>query len=646
MSARLNPLAVHNADVLRLIEDMARSAAVTSVAELARQAGRDKSNLAKTLKALAAEGLLTDVPLKDGLTAEGRAQLAMIGRAEDPARAEAASARGASDSAPSYWPLDMIRPNPANRPVDPATIPGLADSIEAAGEVLQPALLTPPDASGVRMLLAGERRWSALCLLKQRGTADEDLWGRGLPFIEKEADPSTALLITLIENGQREDLSPWEEARQLKALKDETGWSAREIAKKTGRSPEGSETGVRDVQIKIKVADEATDEARAQYDRDVAEGRPDAWQRLKDSIRPAKPPAPVNPRMALMIAEAAAASERLHGVWDGPVPLAPGIGWIASDNEWWTYGADGAFTLKARSTDWLASIDFGENEERAFLNLRSDAGAPHVLPGISQAEPEAAPPLEPRTSSGGSLGRNPEPGSEAAARALAELAKWEREAPDDQRRDTFVRIERTAAWADSSFRRLRETGLIKILHPGDDLFAALRPSGREWLATKGTGYVATVTGAVIWKTPWIARIAAPTDAEPAPTPAPAPASNLPERSPGADRTPGTRKAAAEALRFLHQRWTNFEMFEGEKGRGEFNAAAEQVDTPLPWRIDAWGGVVAANGNMVIGGRRDPDPDSPSRTRMRMIVLAVNAMGGELTPADEAEPAPAEGEGGE
>ena len=97
-------------------------------------------------------------------------------------------------------------------------------------------------------------------------------------------------MITLIENGQREDLSPWEDAQQLKALQDATSWSAREIAKKTGRSPADSDTGVRDVQQKIKVAREASPEAIAEYDRTGS------WDQLRDSVtKPRLTPAAANP---------------------------------------------------------------------------------------------------------------------------------------------------------------------------------------------------------------------------------------------------------------------------------------------------------------------------------------------------------------
>ena len=157
MTAKLNLLAGQNADVLRAIQADADDQIRTN-ADLARLLGRDGSNMAKTVKALITAGLLTDQPLHHGLTEDGRAQLAMIGRAEH---------GGDKRRVRGFWRLDKIRPNPANRPIDPAGIPGLADTVEDEG-VLQPALLTPPDASGVRMILAGERRWRALCHLRPR----------------------------------------------------------------------------------------------------------------------------------------------------------------------------------------------------------------------------------------------------------------------------------------------------------------------------------------------------------------------------------------------------------------------------------------------------------------------------------------------
>jgi DNA-binding MarR family transcriptional regulator len=73
----LTPLAVANADVLRILH----TAAPGSVADLARQVSRDKDNLRKTLKALSSANLLSDRAPVPGLTAAGLAALEAIQRA-------------------------------------------------------------------------------------------------------------------------------------------------------------------------------------------------------------------------------------------------------------------------------------------------------------------------------------------------------------------------------------------------------------------------------------------------------------------------------------------------------------------------------------------------------------------------------------
>jgi DNA-binding MarR family transcriptional regulator len=275
---KLLPLAVQNADVLRVLDRRAHG--VETVTALAAELGRDESNLRKTLKSLIGAGVLEDEPLRAGLTPEGRAQLAAIERAEH--GGERRKSRG-------RWPVDKIVRNPANRIPRAEDVAALADTIEAARDVLQNVQLTPPDANGVRMLLAGEHRWLATRLLADQDRLPEALT-EGLPFREREADPGERLLIAIVENTARTDLSPLEDARLLRDLQAATGWSAREIAKKTGRSPQGSETGVRDVQSKIKVAREASAEAIADHEA----GRID-WSELRETVmspRHAPPPAP------------------------------------------------------------------------------------------------------------------------------------------------------------------------------------------------------------------------------------------------------------------------------------------------------------------------------------------------------------------
>lgn len=270
MAVSLLPLAVSSADLLRAVE----TGGWTTKAELAESVGRHRNNIARDLASLERAGLIEQVDgVPIGLTELGQEQLAAIGRAEH--GGEKRKPRG-------RWPLEKIVRNPANRVPLAEDVAARADTIEAAGDVLQDVLLTPPDANGVRRLLAGEHRWLAALRLQAEGRLPPALEA-GLPFRERDATDAERILISIVENTQVA-LTPLQDARQLKALQDATGWSAREIAKKTGRSPEGSETGVRDVQSKIKVAREASAEAIADHEA----GRID-WHQLRETVMRPKP---------------------------------------------------------------------------------------------------------------------------------------------------------------------------------------------------------------------------------------------------------------------------------------------------------------------------------------------------------------------
>lgn len=276
MPVSLLPLAVSSADLLRAVD----AGGWVTKSELAESVGKAPNNIARDLAGLERAGLIEqdrspDAPRPLRLTELGQEQLAAIGRAEH--GGEKRKPRG-------RWPLDRIVRNPANRVPLTENVAARADTIEAAGDVLQEVLLTPPDANGVRMLLAGEHRWLAALRLQAEGRLPPAL-EPGLPFREREATDAERILISIVENTQVA-LTPLQDARQLLALQQATGWSAREIAKKTGRSPEGSETGVRDVQSKIKVAREATPEALAEHEA----GRLD-WHQLRETVMQPKPKA-------------------------------------------------------------------------------------------------------------------------------------------------------------------------------------------------------------------------------------------------------------------------------------------------------------------------------------------------------------------
>lgn len=275
-----------HADVLRRI---AGDDPIESHTALATEFGRDPSNLRKTMKALESEGLiLRPEAERPTLTDLGRQVLHGIDVAEG-------VASDSGDASPaSRWPLDKIRRNPSNRVIPEISGLAMAEEILGFGDVIVPATLTPPDANGVRMLLAGERRWFGSSILA--GLHGDDLMRRalgdaampaaladGLPFVEREADEATAILITIVENGAREDLSPWEDAQQLLKLAEATGWSGAEIARRTGRASETRKNGAKDVQDKLKIAREATPDAISDYLRSGS------WDDLRNSVRDRKP---------------------------------------------------------------------------------------------------------------------------------------------------------------------------------------------------------------------------------------------------------------------------------------------------------------------------------------------------------------------
>jgi ParB family chromosome partitioning protein len=121
-------------------------------------------------------------------------------------------------------PVNKILPNPAQPRLsyDEDSLTELADSIREHG-VLQP-ILVRPSASKFE-LIAGERRWRA------SGMAGRE----SIPAIVVEFDESTALEVSIIENLQREDVSPLEEAVMFRKMTDTFGYSVRQLAQKVGK---------------------------------------------------------------------------------------------------------------------------------------------------------------------------------------------------------------------------------------------------------------------------------------------------------------------------------------------------------------------------------------------------------------------------
>ena len=122
-------------------------------------------------------------------------------------------------------PVERIEPNPENPRLafDAATLEELAASIREHG-VLQPVLVRPLDDNRFQ-LIAGERRWRAS---KIAGMPT-------IPALVEDIDDSTALEISIIENLQREDISPLDEAVMYDRMIKEHGYSIRRLADKLGK---------------------------------------------------------------------------------------------------------------------------------------------------------------------------------------------------------------------------------------------------------------------------------------------------------------------------------------------------------------------------------------------------------------------------
>ena len=120
--------------------------------------------------------------------------------------------------------IDRIRPNP-HQPrgaLDEAKLAELAASIEVHG-LIQPLIVT--QAGGDYTLIAGERRWRASQLA---GLTE-------VPVVIKEATPQAMLELALIENIQRADLNPLEEAYAYQQLTDEFGLTHEQVAQRVGK---------------------------------------------------------------------------------------------------------------------------------------------------------------------------------------------------------------------------------------------------------------------------------------------------------------------------------------------------------------------------------------------------------------------------
>lgn len=153
----------------------------------------------------------------------GRGLSALLGD-DTPAPAQMPVAGGSTQTA-SILDLHPGRYQPRRR-MDDEGLESLARSIREKG-ILQPILVRPhPEKAGHFEIIAGERRWRAA------GRAGR----HHVPIIVRELGDADALEIGLVENLQREDLTPVEEAEGLKRLMEEFGHTQEALSEHIGRS--------------------------------------------------------------------------------------------------------------------------------------------------------------------------------------------------------------------------------------------------------------------------------------------------------------------------------------------------------------------------------------------------------------------------
>ncbi|MDL2210442.1 ParB/RepB/Spo0J family partition protein [Desulfovibrio sp. OttesenSCG-928-O18] len=125
-------------------------------------------------------------------------------------------------------PVDSLMPNPQQprRHFSEQQLEELSASIKSQG-VLQPILVRPVAGhDGIYEIIAGERRWRAAKLAGLKS----------VPVVVREMNDQEVLVVALMENLQREDLTPMEEALGLQQLKDEFGLSQEDMAHRLGKS--------------------------------------------------------------------------------------------------------------------------------------------------------------------------------------------------------------------------------------------------------------------------------------------------------------------------------------------------------------------------------------------------------------------------
>src|SRR6266545_4186908 len=210
-----------------------RSSAAISASSSSRRRCRARSGSRKRRATVSLRSPTTAAPPAPRPTGRWRWSLSSVPDVPEPCPGRRGLGRGLEvliggsvESALAQLPVDTIHPNPRQprKRHDSEAALGLADSVRSQG-VIQPVVVRRRVAGGWE-LIAGERRWRAA---REAGLAI-------VPALVRDADDRDSLLLSLVENVAREQLSAVEEARAYAVLLDEFGLTVGEIAERVGRS--------------------------------------------------------------------------------------------------------------------------------------------------------------------------------------------------------------------------------------------------------------------------------------------------------------------------------------------------------------------------------------------------------------------------
>ncbi|HMM09606.1 MAG TPA: ParB/RepB/Spo0J family partition protein [Paracoccus solventivorans] len=160
--------------------------------------------------------------------ADPKPRRAGLGRGLSALMADVELVPGAASKAPQTLPVEQIIPNPdqPRRQFDPDALNELAASLRNRG-VLQPLIVRPhPTEPDLYQIVAGERRWRAAQIAQLHE----------LPVLIRELDDTEVLEVALIENIQRADLNPIEEAASFRQLMDRFGHTQERLAEALDKS--------------------------------------------------------------------------------------------------------------------------------------------------------------------------------------------------------------------------------------------------------------------------------------------------------------------------------------------------------------------------------------------------------------------------